>query len=93
MDISIDYDNTYTKDPEMWLSIISLIQLRGHNVYCVTFRHEHECKDIDQRLIDLCNGKLIATGRKAKFDYTYNILGIDFDIWIDDDPCTITGVQ
>ena len=97
MNIAIDYDNTYTKDPEMWLDIIGIMQSKGHHVMCVTFRHEFECEigrdkrlgEIDPRLKEKVD-EFIATGRRAKFKYLYN-LGIGVDIWIDDDPLTITG--
>ena len=91
MIIAIDYDNTYTEEPIMWLSIIGLMQAYGHYVICVTFRHEHECDDIDPRLRNKVN-EFIATGRRAKFDYLKKN-DIDIDIWIDDDPLTITGAH
>ena len=89
MNIAIDYDNTYTEDPEMWLSIIDIMQNRGHYVMCVTFRYEEECSLIDPRLKEKVN-EFIATGRRAKFKYLDN-KNINVDIWIDDDPLTITG--
>ena len=89
MNIAIDYDGTYTKDPEMWLSIIDMMKLRGHYVMCVTFRYDNECINIDKRLYDKVNA-FIATGRRAKFNYLEE-QKIDIDIWIDDDPLTITG--
>ena len=91
MIIAIDYDNTYTLAPKMWLQIIEIMQAQGFYVMCVTFRHEYECGDIDPRLRSKVN-EFIATGRKAKFQFL-NDKDIDIDIWIDDDPLTITGAH
>ena len=44
---------------------------------------------IDPKLKELVN-EFIATGRKAKFKYLDD-KGINVDVWIDDDPLTITG--
>ncbi len=86
MNISIDYDETYTCDPEAWDSVIKVLKGCGHTVYCVTMRHSdlHESLEVMANL----NGKVDAiffTGRKGKKDFMYE-QGININVWIDDMP-------
>ena len=83
---AIDYDGTYTMDPELWLMIIKLIIARGHDVVIATMRTESECHDIDQRLKDIV--RIIPTHRQSKMKYLSD-LGIFPSIWIDDMPIFI----
>ena len=83
MNISIDYDGTYTANPDMWDRVIELMQDYNCNVYCVTKRHRmFRDKDIKPNvpIIHAVKSKLEAT--KAT--------GIEIDIWIDDNPKSIT---
>ena len=36
--ISLDYDHTFTADPDLWVSFIKAAELRGHRVIMVTWR-------------------------------------------------------
>ena len=38
--IGLDYDHTFTADPELWRQFIGDTQRRGHLVVCVTRRRE-----------------------------------------------------
>lgn len=42
MIISLDYDNTYTRDPKFWLEFVKRSIDCGHTVICVTMRYERE---------------------------------------------------
>lgn len=84
MNIAIDYDDTYTKDPDTWLRVISILKSAGHNVYCVTMRHPNEFDDFDDRLIDICTS-VICTCRQAKARVVEQ-RGIKIHVWIDDSP-------
>lgn len=77
MKIALDYDGTYTADPELWDLFIKNAHRRGHTVTIVTMRHSIEKVHV---MIDC-----IYTGRKAKKTYCEN-KNIKFDIWIDDNP-------
>lgn len=79
---SLDYDDTYTKDPDMWLEFIKLLRNKGHDVLVVTMRSERE-NDIDPRLLEAV--RVIFTDGHQKLPYLQNC-GIDIDIWIDDRP-------
>jgi hypothetical protein len=72
MKIALDYDGTYTADPQFWTKVISLAAEHGHTVQCVTMRYSHEPIDVP------C--EVIYTARKAKTKVH------DADVWIDDEP-------
>jgi hypothetical protein len=87
MNLSLDYDDTYTRDPEFWDGFIRSARKRGHKVYCVTMRHSFPSKEAYE-VADSLNGKVDAmffTARKGKRDFMYE-QGICIDVWIDDRP-------
>lgn len=83
--IALDYDGTFTADPEFWLKFIDEAKNQGHTVICVTMRYEHELDDtvFNEKLKKAI--KIIPTGRKAKKKFLATI-GQKIDIWIDDQP-------
>jgi hydroxymethylpyrimidine pyrophosphatase-like HAD family hydrolase len=81
--IALDYDGTYTADPELWQQFIQQAVARGHEVLCVTMRHEHEGADMCQKLRE--RAKVIFTGRRAKAA-AMGELNVRPSIWIDDNP-------
>jgi hypothetical protein len=85
MQIAIDFDDTFTRDPEGWLEVISLLQGRGHSVVCITLRSDlgfmgqEVTKQLEHIIpIVFCHGKL---KRKVALEAGYKI-----DVWIDDMP-------
>jgi len=82
--VALDYDGTYTKDPELWLLFIKLAQARGHEVVVATMRTFEETHDMDERLTDLIN-RVVPTDRMAKKPFLASY-GMRPDIWIDDQP-------
>ena len=82
--LSLDFDDTYTRDPAFWDSFIELAKKKGHRVYCVTLRHPQESADVMNALQNKVE-KIFCTGRKSKRAFTRE-LGIHIDIWIDDMP-------
>jgi hypothetical protein len=91
MIIAIDYDNTYTTDPELFNKIILLFQESGHTVICVTGR-DNDSETVDPVLNtigkqvgeDNCEFTCGALKKNAA-----KIAGFDVDIWIDDTPGNI----
>jgi hydroxymethylpyrimidine pyrophosphatase-like HAD family hydrolase len=83
--IALDYDGTYTADPELWLAFIKNAHARGHKVVCVTMRHAPEIHEalFDPRLKELVT--VYPTGREAKKKHM-RMKGVQIDIWIDDNP-------
>lgn len=84
MNLSLDWDDTYTRDPEAWNQFIDLMQQQGHSVYCVTMRHEAEGKEVKEALSKRCEG-VFFTNRQAKQEFMF-ARGIRIDVWIDDNP-------
>ena len=90
MNIGLDYDDTFTRDPAGWASVVKLLASRCHNVYIVTWRDEQECVQVhaDMQYWKVeCEG-IYATDRKAKEQFMY-AKGICIDVWIDDNPRAI----
>ena len=79
MNISLDFDGTYTSDPRLWDIFITSAAALGHNVTVVTMRHPHESIDC------LGNLPIIYMRRLAKQQFV-EAQGLKFDIWIDDNP-------
>ena len=46
MNISLDFDDTYTRDPAFWNSFIVGARGRGHHVYLVTARTPEQGQEV-----------------------------------------------
>jgi acid phosphatase class B len=88
MNIGLDYDDTYTRDPIAWTEFIKMMQMRGHNIYLVTWRFVQEVDDGIRKLDKILDG-VYFTGRKAKEKYMFD-KGINIHVWVDDNPRAIT---
>ena len=91
MNISIDFDETYTRDPEMWDLFVELAKHRGHTVYCITARpptpiNQWEVYDSIGKLIGKDNCLFTDCMAKAKFAAER---GVHIDVWIDDLPSNV----
>lgn len=88
MRIAVDYDGTFTADPELWMHFILAALNKGHEVFIVTFRND--LFDRDPLLQEV-----------AKKIQTYYTRGVAkrwwclhhgpgaVDVWIDDTPESI----
>lgn len=87
--ISLDYDSTYTVDPDLWLAFVKSCRERGHEVICVTMRHAWD-DGLDPRLTALV--KVLFTGHEQKraFCARQNIYP---QVWIDDMPEYIVRID
>ncbi len=86
--IAIDFDETLTRDAELWRAFIDLSERLGHRVVCVTARRDTEDNNdtIDGWMRLHCvDVPVYFTGLASKVDHMAK-LGIKVDIWIDDDP-------
>ena len=79
MIIALDYDNTYSLDPNTWNAFISLFQANGHRVIGVTLRSK--CPD-NSFPVGL---EVICCAYKAKRQACL-LAGAKIDVWIDDQP-------
>jgi hypothetical protein len=86
LNIAVDFDHTYTADPELWDIFIKHAIDRGHNVYCVSARPEKEM-DKPRRTIGALIGedKCFGTCFDPKKQFMES-KGIYINIWIDDSP-------
>ena len=84
MIVSLDYDETWTRDPEAWRRVADILKHAGHTVVGMTMRYPHEMFDVDPRYLEACD-EVHSTGREAKKEYAdRNELRIN--VWIDDQP-------
>lgn len=87
MNIALDYDDTYTVDPELWKVFIENARKRGHKVYIVTMRMKFTA-DMDHLLKVFKYSELVFCGTNIKKVVCEN-KGIHIDVWIDDQPVFI----
>jgi len=88
---SIDFDDTFTADPELWAVFVKLGTLSGHRFYCVTARHNtEENTDIINAAFEEVGIQMpiIFSNHGSKMDEVER-RGIKIDIWCDDAPCAI----
>lgn len=93
MNLGLDYDDTYTKDPATWDAVLQIFRAAGHKVFVTTWRFDKDDMYGNEGAIvrhDL-TGKVDGfyfTGRQGKQRFMY-AQGIHIDIWIDDNPSAI----
>lgn len=85
--IALDFDKTYSEDPELWNIFIRSCRERGHRILCVTARYPEENWFIEDTIGKQC--QIIYTSRKAKLKFVNEEKNIFPDVWIDDDPLYI----
>lgn len=85
MIISMDFDNTFTKDPVTWLQVMRNLRMAGHTVLVVTGRRENVYPE-DFNIFKEYGFKVYKTKWLAKRVYMREIEGIEVDVWIDDKP-------
>jgi hypothetical protein len=87
MIIAIDYDNTYTADPETFNKVIALFKEAGHDVICVTAREDGvlgvPVRNSIGKLVPVIFAGSVAKRTAAKKR------GYIVDVWVDDMPMMI----
>jgi len=83
--ISLDYDGTYTVDPNFWDEFIRLAIFAGHEIIVVTMRYEAVEGDVVKYDLERKVKEIIFTGRQGKRKFLRN-LNLVPDVWIDDQP-------
>lgn len=87
MNIAIDYDNTYTADPEGWTEFIKMMKARGHEVICVTARDDLVMGEPVRRDLGGLIPIVFAAGEWKQVAAERR--GWKINVWIDDMPQTI----
>lgn len=85
MIISLDYDETYTRDPIFWAKVVGLATERGHTVICVTARDERYPIDPVREPPLPANMVVIYAGSRWKKSAAFDA-GFPVHVWIDDMP-------
>lgn len=87
MKIALDYDETYTADPNLWTGFIAMAKALGHEVFFVTYRYEPDegtsYNDDIKKSAEVNEIEIVYTHGQQKAGVVYA------DIWIDDTPLTI----
>ena len=81
MIIGLDYDGTITRNKDFWLDFLKMANLAGVRVVVVTMRFESE------PITDF-PAQVYYSGRQAKKPFMESV-GVDVNIWIDDNPAWI----
>jgi hypothetical protein len=86
---AFDYDNTISRDADVFIAMMQMLQDRGHEVFVVTARrpdiHPEDFTEIEKYF------KVYKTRHIAKRVYMREIEGIEVDVWVDDMPEAIIG--
>ena len=92
MNISIDFDDTYTKDPIFWDTFCLNAFRSGHSVYCVSARPEAHMDKVRETVGKIIgSNKCFGTGLKPKREWMRVNTNISIDVWIDDTPEAIVS--
>lgn len=83
MFIALDYDNTITRDHELWSEFVRIAKRRSHVVTIVTFRNINGDNDDVKRFSQELGIQVIYTDAEQKAKH------FTADVWIDDMPETI----
>lgn len=85
---ALDYDGTYTRNPDLWDTFISAAKSAGHRVLIVTCRRDTEENVAD---VKVAGCPVIFTCLQSKLRVCSE-RGTKIDVWIDDDPaCVLHG--
>jgi ribonucleotide monophosphatase NagD (HAD superfamily) len=81
--VAIDYDGTWTADPEAFAAFANLLRKRGHRVIIVTARATNYAEVV--KAVGKSVDRVIGTSGAAKRSYC-EACGESVSIWIDDMP-------
>ncbi len=88
MIIALDYDNTFTLDPDFWNEVIHKAQERGHDIRVVTSRWPEHEPEVCKVITNTFTIPVHFACKRAKKQFMEE-LGIKVDVWIDDSPKSI----
>jgi hypothetical protein len=86
---SVDFDGTYTSDPEAFDAFVALLRSRGHTVIMTTQRCERFRFDIETRVGDLAKFDALVFASGQTKEQAAREAGYAVDVWIDDAPYSV----
>ncbi len=87
MIIGLDYDDTFSTDPEAWSKVARILYGAGYLIIGATLRNRYQVIE-DTRYFDVCSHVVYCAGHaKAPL---LAALGFPVTVWIDDKPQYIT---
>lgn len=88
--VALDYDETFTRDPATWISVVNVLRAAGHTVVVVTMRDtsRNEAEPVLIALYDHVDA-VFFTARCSKWDYMMTVHKLLVHVWIDDNPLFI----
>lgn len=87
MNIGLDFDETFTADPDLWLAFVKQAEDRGHKVFIVSCRmRTPENLEIVREFTGFPLSRIILTSMAPKRWYCDEKYGLEIDVWIDDMP-------
>ena len=88
--ISLDFDKTWTADPQLWRDFVGLAHKAGHRVVMIARRPDTETDRATVEKAAASSGidRLIFAGQMQKADAARKA-GVIVDVWVDDYPAGI----
>lgn len=86
--INVDYDNTFTSDPDFWVLFIDSAQLRGYKIFCISQRTDNCTNKEELRKALPAGVSIFLTNHNPKKEWAER-RGLTVDIWIEDNPLAI----
>lgn len=84
---SVDYDGTFTADPELWQQIVPLMKARGHCVIMTSQRCAKYAGEMKAAGAGIFDAIVYASGQ-TKEDAA-RASGYEVDVWVDDSPYSV----
>ena len=84
----MDWDDTFTAEPELFSEFIRNAEKRGHRVVFITGRRRDYESEMDVRITQIAYGlnQTVIWAEMGSKLFAVEQRGINVDVWIDDDP-------
>lgn len=82
---ALDYDDTFTAEPELWRAWVLLAKARGHRIVCITGRSETESQRYELERAFGPQVEVYFSGLRPKMECAI-ANGLKIDVWLDDWP-------
>ena len=90
MNIALDFDRTYTLNPEFWDDFITKCQAEGHDIRMVTVRDDRYDRTAMIAEMETVLPVIYTRGVGKRWWVGHFAEGWSVDVWVDDKPESIT---